>query len=157
MASPRAHGPPECPHGSPPRSPVPRQSAVSRPGRAPGGARAAPSDLECGPDSRAGRPGGAVTPHHPTPAPPLRAAAPAQTAGTLSARQAPRGRGEAGSPPSHRGEAVAWPGTPDLGTPERGPAADQPRDHQADEARHPADPDATTTATVALLRTAPSP
>ena len=82
------------------------------------------------------------------------AAPPAQTAGPLSARPAPHAAGEAGGPPPHRGEAVAGPGTPGLGTPERRADADQPRDDQADEARQAAGPDAAPAAApVALLRT----
>ena len=128
-------------HRPGPQCPANRLSPAEE--AAPGGAGPAPSDLECGADPGQGRPGGAVAPHHPTPAPPLRAAAPAQTARPLSARPAPHAEGEAGSPPPHRGEAVAGPGTPGLGTPERGADADQSRDHQADETRQAAGPDAT--------------
>src|SRR6266446_4883170 len=124
MAPPCAHGPPGCPDGSPPGAAVPRQSALAHAGTTARGAGPVPSDLECGADPRQGRLRRAVTPYHSTPAPSLRVAAPPQTAGPLSARQAPRGRGEAGSPPPHRGEAVAWPGTRGLGTPERDPDAD---------------------------------
>jgi transposase len=69
-------------------------------------------------------------------------AALAQTAGAPSARQVPHACGKAGGPPPHRDEAVAGSGTPGLGTPERRAHANQPRDHQADEARHAAGPDA---------------
>jgi hypothetical protein len=108
MAPPRARGAPECPDGSPPGSPMPPQSTVSRTGTAPGGADSAPSDLECGSDSRSGRPRGAVAPHHPTPAPPLRAAASAQTAGPLSGG-APWGGGRgARIPPPPVGPPDVW-------------------------------------------------
>ena len=50
----------------------PANRLVARRGRAPGSTRPAPSDLECGPDPGQGRPGGAVAPHHSTPASPLR-------------------------------------------------------------------------------------
>src|SRR6516162_5479244 len=104
MAPPRAPSAAAGPDGSPPRSPVPRQSAGARAGSAVGGAGKAPSDLECGPAPRPGRPDGALAAHHPTPAPSLRAAAPAQTAGPLSARPAPHTAGEAGSATPHRGQ-----------------------------------------------------
>src|SRR5438874_7612307 len=154
MAPSRPHGPPECLDGSPPWSPVPRQSAVARSGTTARDPGPAPSDLECGADPGPGRPSGAVTAYHPTSAPPLPAAAPAETAGTPAARQAPHAEGEARSAPPDGGEAVAWLRTPGLGTPERRAHADQARDHQADEARHAAGPDATPAAAVAFLRAA---
>src|SRR5712691_1854922 len=158
MAPPCAHGPPGCPDGSPPGAAVPRPSALARAGTTARGAGPVPSDLECGADPCQGRLRRTVTPYHSTPAPSLRVAAPPQTAGSLSARPAPHAQDEAGSTPSHRGQAMAGSRTPGLGTPACRPATDQSRDHQADEARQATGPDtAPATPQVALLRTAPSP
>src|SRR5207244_13377643 len=158
MAPPCAQGPPGCPDGSPPGVTVPRQSALARAGTAARGAGPVPSDLECGADPRPGRLRRTVTPYHSTPAPSLRVAAPPQTAGPLSARPAPHTQGEAGSTPSHRGQAMVGSRTPGLGTPACRPATDQSRDHQADEARQSTGPDTAPAAPqVALLRTPPSP
>src|SRR5919201_1722671 len=154
MAPPRTHSPPRSADGSPPRAAVSRQSALARAGTTPHGARAAPSDLECGADPCQGWPGSAITPHHPTPAPPLCTAALAQTASPLLARPAPHGAGEAGGPSAHRGEAMAGPGTAGVGTPEHTPDADQSHDSQADETCDAAGPDAASAAApLALLCT----
>src|SRR6516225_629449 len=115
MAPPGAHRPPGGADGSPPRAEVSCQSAVARPGTLARGARAAPSDLECRPDPRQGRPGCPVAPHHPTLAPSLYVASLAQTPRPLSACPAPHVPGEAGSPPPHRGQTGAGTGTPGLG------------------------------------------
>src|SRR5947208_14782818 len=136
---------------------MPRESSLPRARAAASGFGPVPSDLERGAGPAPRRSGGAVAPHDPTPAAPLPAASPAQTAGAPSARQAPGGRGEGGGPPPHRGEAVAWPGTPGLGTPERRPAADQSRDYQADEVRHAPGPDTAPTASAMALLCPPSP
>src|SRR5712692_1496092 len=129
MAPPRADGPPGGPDGSPPGAAAPRQSAVSHRGRAVGSPGAAPSDVECSSAPRQGRSSGAVAPHHPTPPAPLPAAPPTQTVGPLSTPEASNAQGEARSAPPDGGEAVAGPGTPGLGTAERGAHADQPCDH----------------------------
>src|SRR6266567_1568177 len=100
MAPPRAPSAAACPDGSPPGAAVSPQSPIPRAGTTAGGAGPAPSDLECRPDPRQGRPGGAGAPHDSTPAASLPTAPPPQTAGASSAREAPRGRGEGrGSPP----------------------------------------------------------
>src|SRR5262245_8152868 len=158
MAPPRAPSAAACPDRSPPGAAVSSQSPVSRAGTTTCGASPAPSDLECRPDPRPGRPRRTLAPHHSTPAASLPAAPPPQTTAAPSAREAPRGRGEGRSSPPHCGEALAWSGTPGLGTPERRPAADQPSDGQADETRHPPSPAATPTAApVALIRTVSPP
>src|SRR5215471_16502046 len=158
MAPPRAPSAAACPDGSPPGATVSPQSPVPRAGTTACGAGPAPSDLECRPDPGEGRPCGAVAPHHSTPAPSLRVAASAQTAGPMSARPAPHAAGQAGGPQPHRGSTGAGPGTLGLGTAERRAHADQPRYDQAHEARQAAGPDATPTAApVALLRTPSSP
>src|SRR5262249_37556812 len=152
MAPPRPHGPPGSTDGSPPRAAVSRQSALARAGTTARGAGPASSDLECGADPCQGWPDSAIPPHHSTPAPPLCAAALAQTANPLPARPAPHTAGAAGSSAPHRGQTGAGPGTPGLGTPERRAHADQPCDDQADETCQAADPDATPAAApVALL------
>src|SRR5262249_60107642 len=114
---------------SSPRATAARQSADSRRGSTPGGTGPAPSDLECRPDPGEGRPSGALAPHHSTPAPSLRVAAPAQTAGPLSARPAPHVAGEAGGPPPHRDSTGAGPATLGLATSQPPPHPHQPRHH----------------------------
>jgi hypothetical protein len=158
VAPPRAPGTAACPHGSPPGAAVSPPSPVPRTGTPACGAGPAPSDLECRPDPRQGWPGGAIAPYDATPAASLPAAPPPHTAGALSACEAPRRRGAGRGAPPHCGEAVAWPGTLGLGTPDRRPAADQPSDGQAEETRHAAGTDPTDAVPqVALLRTPPSP
>src|SRR6266568_7093406 len=158
MAPPRAHGPPMCADGSPPRTALPCQSALACAGTTARGAGPASSALECSADPGQGWPGSVLAPHHSTPAPSLRAAAPAQTAGPLSGRPAPHAASEAGSSAPHRGQTVAGPGTPGLGTPERRAHVDQSRINQADETGDAAGPDAAVVAShLAVLRPAPSP
>src|SRR5262249_56636070 len=96
--------------GPPPRAAVSRQSALARAGTTARGAGPASSDLECGADPCQGWPDSAIPPHHSTPAPPLCAAALAQTANPLPARPAPHTAGAAGSSPPPPAQTPPRPG-----------------------------------------------
>lgn len=82
-----------------PGPPVSRQSAGARARTAARRASPAPCDLECQAAPGPGRPGGAVAAYHPTPAPSLPAAAPAETAALSVAGQTPLVGSEAGGAP----------------------------------------------------------